>query len=117
MSPATPSVLLMSTTCLPSISPRVSNVGPGPNATKGTVTTDSSNPNATMGTSATTSVKIRLFTPPTVEVRGQVGPHPAGRTSFADAPANDIRHRGLPLQDRDAAKRDAEVMLNIVSNI
>ena len=57
----------MSTTCLPSTSPRVLNVGPGPSDTNGTVTTDSSTPNATIGTSATTSVRIRLFTPPTVE--------------------------------------------------
>ena len=57
----------MSTTSLPSTSPRVSNVGPGPSDTYGTVTKDTSTPNATRGTSATTSVKIRLFTPPTVK--------------------------------------------------
>ena len=75
--PAVPSVLLMSTTCLPSTSPRVLNVGPGPSDTYGTVTNDSSTPNATIGTSATTSVIIRLFTPPTVErVHPQRDPRP-----------------------------------------
>jgi hypothetical protein len=58
----------MSTTSLPSTSPSVSNVGPGPSATNGTVTTDSATPNATIGTSATSNVKMRLFTPPNVEV-------------------------------------------------
>ena len=58
----------MSTTCLPSTSPSVSNVGPGPSATYGTVTNVSSMPKIRIGTSATTSVEIRLFTPPTVEV-------------------------------------------------
>ncbi len=60
------SVPSMSTTCLPSTSPRVSNVGPGPSDTYGTVTTASSTPKTTIGTSATISVRIRLFTPPTV---------------------------------------------------
>ena len=58
------SVPLMSTTCFPSTSPRVLNVGPGPRPTNGTVTTDSSRPKTTTGTSATTSVKTRLFAPP-----------------------------------------------------
>ena len=60
------SVPLMSTTSLPSTSPSVLNVGPGPSDTNGTVTTASSTPKATIGTRATSSVKIRLFTPPTV---------------------------------------------------
>ena len=63
------SVPSMSTTSLPSTSPSVSNVGPGPNDTYGTVTSDSSTPNATIGTKATSSVEIRLFTATTVEVR------------------------------------------------
>jgi hypothetical protein len=58
----------MSTTCLPSTSPSVSNVGPGPNATNGTVTADSSTPNANIGTRATSTVKIRLFTTPTLRL-------------------------------------------------
>src|SRR5574340_1363718 len=53
----------MSTTGLPSTMPSVSNVGPGPNDTNGTVTTANSTPKATTGTSATISVRIRLFTP------------------------------------------------------
>ena len=40
----------MATTCLPSASPRVSKVGPGPSDTYGTVTTASSTPNTTIGT-------------------------------------------------------------------
>ncbi|GFG77736.1 hypothetical protein MPRG_10120 [Mycobacterium paragordonae] len=44
----------------------MSNVGPGPKDTNGTVTTASSTPKTTMGTSATTKVKIRLFTPLTL---------------------------------------------------
>ena len=56
----------MATTGLPSASPRVSNVGPGPSATNGTVTSPSSSPNTRMGTSATASVSIRLFTHHTV---------------------------------------------------
>ena len=55
-------VPLISTTCLPSTSPRVSNAGPGPSDTYGTVTAASSTPNTTIGTSATISVRIRLFT-------------------------------------------------------
>jgi hypothetical protein len=47
----------------------VSNVGPGPSDTYGTVSSDSSNPNATIGTTATSNVKIRLFTATTVKVR------------------------------------------------
>ena len=57
------SVPSMSTTSLPSTSPRVSNVGPGPSETYGTVTNASSTPNATIGAKATSSVEIRLFTP------------------------------------------------------
>ena len=63
----------MSTTSLPSTSPRVSNVGPGPSDTYGTVTNASSTPNATIGASATSSVEIRLFTPATVDGRIAVG--------------------------------------------
>jgi len=40
----------------------VSNVGPGPSATNGTVTTHASTPNTRIGTKATSSVEIRLFT-------------------------------------------------------
>src|ERR1700739_938106 len=58
----------MSTTCLPSTSPSVLNVGPGPSDTYGTVTRPSSTPNATTGASATNSVTTRLFTRPTVRV-------------------------------------------------
>jgi hypothetical protein len=56
----------MSTTCFPSTSPSVSKVGPGPSDTKGTVTTASSALNTTTGTSATSNVRIRLFTRPNV---------------------------------------------------
>ena len=56
----------MATTGLPSNSPRVLNVGPGPSATYGTVTAASSTPKTTMGTRATISVRIRLFTTPTL---------------------------------------------------
>src|SRR6201997_264468 len=58
----------MSTTSLPSTSPSVLNVGPGPSDTYGTVTRPSSTPNATTGASATNSVTTRLFTTPTVRV-------------------------------------------------
>ncbi|CFS33749.1 Uncharacterised protein [Mycobacterium tuberculosis] len=61
------------TTCLPSISPSVSNVGPGPSATNGTVTTASNTPNTTIGTSATIKVNIRLFTPHTLDGPGRAG--------------------------------------------
>jgi hypothetical protein len=52
---------------LPSKSPSVLNVGPGPNDTYGTVTTASSALKATTGTSATTNVRIRLFTQANVD--------------------------------------------------
>ena len=57
------SVPLMSTTCLPSYSASVLNVGPGPSDTNGTVTAASRNPNTTIGTRATATVALRLFTP------------------------------------------------------
>ena len=66
------SVPSMSTTCLPSTSPSVSNVGPGPSDTNGTVTATVRTLNATMGTSATSNVRIRLFTPPNVKVAAEV---------------------------------------------
>ena len=62
------SVPSMSTTSMPSTSPRVLKVGPGPSATYGTVTSHSSAPKIMIGTSATARVEIRLFTPPTVKV-------------------------------------------------
>ncbi|GAA2402000.1 hypothetical protein GCM10009856_08010 [Mycolicibacterium llatzerense] len=46
----------------------MSNVGPGPSDTNGTVTTDTSTTNTMIGARATTSVEIRLFTPPTVKL-------------------------------------------------
>ena len=55
------------TTCLPSTSPSVSKVGPGPSDTNGTVTTASNTPKTRIGTSATSKVRIRLFTPTTLE--------------------------------------------------
>ncbi|BBX39749.1 hypothetical protein MSIM_12000 [Mycobacterium simiae] len=61
----------MATTCLPSTSPRVSKVGPGPRETNGTVTTASNTPKTRIGTSATIKVRIRLFTPLTLT--GPVG--------------------------------------------
>src|ERR1700712_3210818 len=67
----TRSVPLMSTTCLPSTSPRVSNVGPGPSDTNGTVAKDSNARNAKIGTRATIKVEIRLFTTPTLGLGGQ----------------------------------------------
>ena len=66
------SVPSMSTTSLPSISPSVSNVGPGPNDTNGTDTANARALNARIGTSATSNVRIRLFTPPNVEVVAEV---------------------------------------------
>ncbi len=57
----------MSTTTLPSYSPRTGKVGPGPSETYGTVTNAISTPKATMGAKATSSVDIRLFTPPRVD--------------------------------------------------
>ncbi|BBY28729.1 hypothetical protein GCM10023114_17420 [Mycolicibacterium sediminis] len=55
----------------------MSNVGPGPSATNGTGTADSSNPNATMGTNATSTVRSRLFNPPiTLPTLGLAGPEP-----------------------------------------
>src|ERR1700747_1452477 len=57
----------IATTCLPSTSPSVSKVGPGPSDTNGTVTIASSTPKTTMGTSATIKVRIRLFTPLTLD--------------------------------------------------
>ena len=57
----------MSTTCLPSTSPSVSKVGPGPSDTNGTVTTASNTPKTRIGTSATIKVRIRLFTPLTLD--------------------------------------------------
>ena len=44
-------------------------VGRATSLTGPTVTTDSSSPNATIGTTATSNVKIRLFTATTVKVR------------------------------------------------
>jgi hypothetical protein len=52
----------MSTTCLPSTMPSVSNVGPGRFFFNVTVTTDIYTPKATIGTRATNSVRVRLFT-------------------------------------------------------
>ncbi|GAB4614988.1 hypothetical protein MOKP58_39450 [Mycobacterium avium subsp. hominissuis] len=45
----------------------MSKVGPGPSDTNGTVTTASNTPNATIGTSATIKVRMRLFTPITLD--------------------------------------------------
>jgi hypothetical protein len=68
----------IATTCLPSTSPSVSKVGPGPSDTNGTVTTASSTPNARIGTSATIKVRMRLFTPITLDGgRGAVFSHNA----------------------------------------
>ena len=64
----------MSTTSLPLTSPSVSNVGPGPRATYGTVTADSSSPKIRIGAIATIRVNIRLFTPPTVKGNERGGP-------------------------------------------
>jgi len=52
---------------LPSTSPSVSKVGPGPSDTNGTVTTASNTPKTTIGTNATIKVRIRLFTPLTLD--------------------------------------------------
>ena len=52
-----------------------------PATRNGTVTTAGSRPNATIGTSATSNVKIRLFTPPNVRVRSQ-----------RDLPSHTARH-------------------------
>src|SRR3984885_15715896 len=57
----------MATTGLPSASPSVSNAGPGPSDTEGTVTTASSTPKTTIGINATISVRIRLFTSLTLD--------------------------------------------------
>ena len=59
----------IATTCLPSTSPSVSKVGPGPSDTNGTVTTASNTPKTRIGTSATINVRIRLFTPLTLDGR------------------------------------------------
>ncbi|BCZ20466.1 hypothetical protein MTY59_03210 [Mycobacterium senriense] len=54
----------------------MSKVGPGPSDTNGTVTTASNTPNATIGTSATIRVRMRLFTPITLDGgRGAVFSH------------------------------------------
>ncbi|GAA4542291.1 hypothetical protein GCM10023161_25890 [Mycobacterium paraffinicum] len=45
----------------------MSKVGPGPSETNGTVTTASSTPKTRIGTSATIKVRIRLFTPITLD--------------------------------------------------
>jgi len=42
-------------------------VGPGPSDTNGTVTTASNTPKTTIGTNATIKVRIRLFTPLTLD--------------------------------------------------
>ena len=42
-------------------------MGPGPSDTNGTVTTASNTPNTTIGASATIKVRIRLFTPLTLD--------------------------------------------------
>ncbi len=61
------SVPSISMTGLPSKSPRVLKIGPGPSDTNGTVTAASSTPKARIGTSATNNVRIRLFTPPRLD--------------------------------------------------
>ena len=61
----------MATTCLPSTSPSVTKVGPGPSDTNGTVTTASNTPKTRTGASATIKVRIRLFTPLTLTGPGE----------------------------------------------
>ncbi|BBX99560.1 hypothetical protein MSEO_00600 [Mycobacterium seoulense] len=66
----------------------MSKVGPGPNETNGTVTTASNTPKTRIGTSATIKVRIRLFTPITLD-----GAH---RPRFSHKPTRDrpLRSRG-----------------------